>query len=145
MELLTAIEIAAPAQRVWDVLTDFPAYPQWNPFVRRIAGEAKVGARLEVVIAPPGMGNGMTLRPRVLIATPEREFRWLGQLWLPGLFDGEHRFVITPLGEGRTGFEQGEVFRGVLAPVVMWSIRAATLRGFQAMNQALKERAEAGA
>ena len=44
-ELHSEIEIAASAQRVWDILTDFSSYPQWNPFIRRISGEAKIGER----------------------------------------------------------------------------------------------------
>jgi uncharacterized protein YndB with AHSA1/START domain len=33
-ELHTEIEIDASAERVWDILTDFASYPQWNPFIR---------------------------------------------------------------------------------------------------------------
>jgi uncharacterized protein YndB with AHSA1/START domain len=29
--LETHIEIEAPKEKVWGLLTDFPAYPQWNP------------------------------------------------------------------------------------------------------------------
>ena len=45
---------------------------------------------------PPG-GRGATLRPTVLEADPGRQLRWLGQLLLPGLFDGDHSFTIEPL------------------------------------------------
>src|SRR5262249_6943795 len=92
-ELQTEIEIAAPAERVWQVLADFGAYPEWNPFIRRVTGEARTGARLEAHFQPEG-ARGMTFRPTVLNAEPNRELRWLGRLWLPGLFDGEHAFVL---------------------------------------------------
>jgi uncharacterized protein YndB with AHSA1/START domain len=41
-ELHSEIEIAASAERVWDILTDFAACPQWNPFIRRFSGELEV-------------------------------------------------------------------------------------------------------
>jgi len=139
-EIRTEIEIAAPAERVWQVLTDFAAFPQWNPFIPRLSGEARRGAALSVHLQPPG-GRGITLRPTVLAAEPNRELRWLGRLALPGLFDGEHRFAIEPLGANRVRFVQEERFTGVLVPLFR-GILAATRRGFGEMNGALKARAE---
>jgi hypothetical protein len=141
-ELHSEIEIDAPAERVWRVLTDFASYPQWNPFIRRISGEPTTGERLEVRIEPPG-GRGMTFRPTVLNAEDNRELRWLGHLLVPGLFDGEHSFAIQPLNENRVSFVQREAFKGVLVPLFARSLDNNTHRGFEEMNRALKERAEA--
>jgi uncharacterized protein YndB with AHSA1/START domain len=58
-ELRSEIEIQASEERVWQLLTDFASFPQWNPFIRRASGEAKAGSRLEVYIQPTGAG-GMT-------------------------------------------------------------------------------------
>jgi len=55
-ELHSEIEINASAERVWDILTDFASYPQWNPFIRSISGELEVGERLEVRLEPPIAG-----------------------------------------------------------------------------------------
>jgi hypothetical protein len=140
-ELHSQIEINASAERVWGILTDFASYPQWNPFIRRIIGELKVGERLEVRLEPPD-SRGMTLRPTVLSAEPHRQLRWLGHLLVPGLFDGEHTLATEPLDENRVRFVQHEVFKGVLVPLVARSL-ANTLRGFEEMNGALKEQAEA--
>ena len=141
-ELRTEIEIDAPADRVWRVLTEFDAYPDWNPFLRRASGEVKEGARLEVYMQPSG-GRGMTFRPTVIRAEPNREFRWLGHLGVSGLFDGEHSFTIEPLEGDRVRFVQSERFTGVLVPLMLLMIEKDTKRGFEEMNQALKERAEA--
>jgi len=141
-ELHSEIEIYAPAERVWQLLTDFPSYPQWNPFIRRIGGEPTPRERLEVRIEPPG-GRAMTFRPTVLSAEPKRELRWLGHLLVPGLFDGEHSLTIQPLEENRVRFVQREVFRGLLVPLFSRRLNINTQRGFEEMNHALKERAEA--
>ena len=141
-ELHLEIEIDASAELVWGVITDFASYPEWNPFVRKISGEPKVGERLEVRLEPPG-GRAITLRPTVLKAEPERELRWLGHLWVSGLFDGEHSLSIHRLGEDRVRFVQAETFGWVLVPLFARSLDDGTRRGFEEMNRALKERAEA--
>lgn len=143
-EIQTEIEIAAPAGKIWDVLTDFASFPQWNPFMQKALGEPKPGNRLEVYIQPPG-GMAMTFKPTVLNAEPNRELRWLGNLLLPGIFDGEHYFLIEAHGEGGARFVQGEIFTGVLVPLmVLMGLFPKTTKGFEEMNRALKERAEEG-
>jgi hypothetical protein len=141
-ELHSQIDINASAESVWQLLTDFASYPQWNPFIRQVSGEPTIGERLEVRLEPPE-SRGITLRPKVLSAEPNHQLRWLGHLFVPGLFDGEHSLVIQPLGEDRVRFVQGESFRGLLVPLFASSLDNGTLRGFEEMNRALKERAEA--
>jgi hypothetical protein len=68
--------------------------------------------------------------------------RWLGQLVVPGVFDGEHRFRLEPLGPDRVRFVQEERFTGLLAPLILRFIERGTRQGFEAMNSALKLRAE---
>ncbi len=140
-QLHTEIAIESAPQRVWEILTDFAAYPAWNPFITHISGSASVGSRLDVQLQPPG-GRGMRMRPTVLAAAPSRELRWLGRIGVPGLFDGEHRFRIEPLGTDRVRFVQEERFTGLLVPLVLRFVERATRQGFEAMNQALKARAE---
>jgi hypothetical protein len=141
-ELRSEVEIQASDERVWQVLTDFATFPEWNPFIRRALGKAKVGARLEVRIQPSG-ASGMTFKPTVLVADPNRELRWLGRLIAPGLFDGEHIFTIEALQADRVRFTQREVFTGLLVPLLGRGLDTDTRRGFEEMNQALKARAEA--
>lgn len=143
-ELRTEIEIAAPAGAVWAILIDLGRFAAWNPFMPEAQGDVQEGARLRVRIEPPG-GTGMTFTPTVTRVEPEREFRWLGRLLLPGVFDGEHIYELVPLAEGRTRFVQREVFRGVLVPFFWNSLNTHTRLGFEAMNAALKQQAEEAA
>jgi hypothetical protein len=126
---------------VWQLLTDFASFPEWNPFMRRASGEIREGGRLEVYIQPSG-ARGMTFKPVVLKAEPGRELRWLGRLFIPKLFDGEHILAIEPLDANRVRFVQCEIFTGVLIPFFAHSLDSDTQRGFEEMNQALKARAE---
>jgi hypothetical protein len=142
-EIATEIDIVGTPARVWEVLTKFDAFPQWNPFIRKVNGELREGGRLEVVIQPPGH-RGMTFRPVLLRVLPPRELRWLGRVWLPRVFDGEHAFTIEDLGANRVRFVQRERFRGILVPLLWRSLVRDTRRGFEDMNRALKRLVEAG-
>ena len=135
----TNVEIAAPPLRVWDVLTDFARFPEWNPFIVRIEGRPEPGARLRVEIKPPGR-SAMAFSPTVLAARAGKELRWRGRLLLPGVFDGEHAFELAERGDTCI-FRQSERFTGLLVPLLGGAL-AATGRGFEAMNAALKKRVE---
>ena len=139
-ELTTEIEFDGTPEEAWEVLADLPAYAEWNPFVTRIEGELRPGARLEVRLAPEGE-RGITLKPEVLAAEPGRELRWIGHLGVPGIFDGEHHFSIEEAGPGRVRFRQDERFGGILVPLLWKKLRdGGTAKGFRAMNEALARR-----
>jgi hypothetical protein len=135
-EISTSIEIDAPAEAVWEVLADTGVYPEWNPFIRSFEGELVEGGRIAVRIEPPG-GRAMEFKPRLLAVEPRRELRWRGRLLVPGLFDGEHRFALEPLGEDRCRLTQAESFSGLLVRPLAGAL-AATEQGFREMNEALK-------
>ena len=139
-ELRTEIEFDGTPEGVWAVLEDLPAYPEWNPFIEKIAGELRVGGKLDVRLQPVDE-RGITLHPTVLAAEPGRELRWLGHLMVPGIFDGEHRFQIEPAGPDRVRFTQSEGFGGILLPLLWKKLRdGGTAKGFRAMNEALARR-----
>ncbi len=140
-EVFSEVEIQAPAERIWQVLTDFASYPEWNPFIRRISGQPKEGTRLKVYIEPP-RAKGRTFHPKILKAQPNCELRWLDRLLIPGLFDGDHFFSIEHLGRNRVRFVQREIFSGLLVSFLTHGLNMNIRLGFEQMNQALKLRAE---
>lgn len=141
-EIITQIDIDAPAAQVWEILTDFGQTPAWNPYITEISGVLAQGARLSIRVAPPGKAP-LRFKPVVLAVTPNRELRWRGSFILPGLFDGEHYFLLEPLGKNRTRLIHGEKFSGLLVGLFRGALTA-TEQGFAAMNAALKQRAEEG-
>jgi hypothetical protein len=141
-ELHTEVEIAAPIEVVWETLTDLAAYPDWNPFIVSAEGRAEVGERLTNRMEPPG-GRAITFKPTVTVVEPPVAFEWLGRLGLPGIFDGRHRFELAPSENGGTLVTQSEHFDGILVRFMRTSLDTQTVAGFDAMNAALKARAEA--
>ena len=84
----------------------------------------------------------MKFKPIVQLVEPEKAFRWLGHLFIPGLFDGEHIFELEPAGKNTTRFIQREKFNGILVRIFRKSLDTDIKSGFIAMNEALKREAE---
>jgi len=78
--------------------------------------------------------------PTVLAARADRELRWIGRIGPGWVFDGEHRFLIEPLGNGRVRVTQSERFTGVAVPFYQDYLDANTLPQFRAMNRSLADR-----
>jgi hypothetical protein len=140
-ELISSIDIEAPAENVWELLIDFTAYPTWNPFITRAEGPLEVGGRLILRMQPVG-GSAVTLRPTVAEVVEGHRLRWQGRLGVRGLLDADHLFILESQGATRSRLVQQEQFSGLLVPFVQRSLDHGTLPAFHAMNAALKDRAE---
>jgi hypothetical protein len=140
----SAIEIRAPLDAVWEVLTDFSAYPEWNPHIRRVRGNPRAGGRLTIRSEPP-TGRPVVLRPVVTVWDPPTELRWRGTFVHRRLFSGEHGFKLESLDNDRVRFHQDETFSGLLVPLYARLRLNRTRDGFARVNEALRERAEARA
>jgi hypothetical protein len=135
-----SIDIDATPERVWQVFTDFRSFPSWNPFIRRMKGQLIPGRKLRITLR---LGRRkLRFRPRVTVVKPAREIRWLARQRIPRLFDVERSFEFEPRGDGGTRFVQAEVGRGLMAPIVMPLMHRRIAKGYAALNQALKARAE---
>jgi hypothetical protein len=139
--ITTEIEINAPSTVVWKVLTDFPSYGSWNPFIRQIKGNLIVGKRLSVFARLP-CGLPMVLWPKILYFGIDQEISWLGSLLVSGLLDGEHLFMLEPSGEATVRFVQKEVYSGILLPIMWPWLKDQGFEAFGMMNRALKKTAE---
>ena len=137
-EIKTEIVIHATPEKIWKILTDFGNYPQWNPFIVSVTGEVENGNKIVVSIKPPDR-KGMIFKPTILTKINNKELSWQGRLLFKGLFDGKHKFELIDNGDGTTTFIQSEKFSGIF--VWLFNTRN-TKKGFNAMNQKLKELAE---
>jgi len=141
MEIRSELEIAAPASEVWGILTDFPRYQEWNPFITEIESDKIVGGSLRLLLSLPE-GRDHRLKATLLRIEEDFELRWRAHLLFPGLFDGEHFLRLIAIDARRTRFVQGENFSGVLLSFAGRTLTQVA-RGFDYMNEALKRRAEA--
>ncbi len=137
----TKIIIDAPLSKVWNILMDHSSYPSWNPFLLSISGSTQVGETISVSFHQENK-KPMVFKPVVLKNETNSEFRWLGHLFVKGLFDGEHYFKLESISDNQTRFIHGENFTGLMAGVILKMIGDSTLKGFNNMNKAIKIRAE---
>jgi hypothetical protein len=137
----TETVIHAPAERVWAAMTDFPSFPDWNPFVRKAHGRLAPGEQLKIQLRLDH-GLPMNFRPRVTKVEPNRELRWLATLGRPGVFDVDRAFQIHPRNGGVL-FVMSEECTGWLTAVMFaTNLEAQLYRGYDAFNEALRKRVE---
>jgi hypothetical protein len=140
-EIYTEIEIKASPERVWQVLTDFENFPQWNPFIRQINGEVKVGTKLEVHLLTSS-GKSRIYRPTITKVEPYHELRWFGKSFLPGMFNGERIFTIEQPVTNHIRFMHREIFSGLGVSLAGDRLDRDIRGSFEKMNNALKDRIE---
>jgi hypothetical protein len=132
------IEIDAPARAVRAVLYRFDDYPSWNPFIIKVKGTVAEGKDVTVTVKP--VGKGQLSGTTTVVSLTDNRLEWRGSLAVPGLFTGDHEFIIEELDSGRTLFRQNEKMSGIIIPFFNIDPERA---GFAAMNEALKKKAEA--
>lgn len=136
------VDIDAPADAVWRILTDFPAFPEWNPFIERAEGRLEPGERITVHLRIYKR-RATVLHPRVTRVVANEELRWEAVTGRRGILDVERIFVIETLGPAAVRFHQSEVCTGALSTVVLATgMERRILAGYERLNAAIKARAE---
>jgi hypothetical protein len=107
----------------------------------KVAGNAILGSKIEVNIKTIN-GKKRTYFPIITKCEINRELRWKGKSFLPGIFDGERIFVIEKSSDNRVSFLHKEVFRGLGVKLVGNKLDQDLRESFAKMNKALKARAE---
>ena len=138
-EVSAAIDINASRERVWSILTDFPAYPTWNPYIYPVKGEAKAGAQLEVTVHTGTVP--VTFQATVQTAEPPRELSWEGRVIGVAVFDRVQTFTIEEMGPDQVRLTARERFRGLLLPLE-GGLPDDAKQGMEMMIHALRAEAE---
>ena len=134
-EIVTEALLPAKPEQVWQVLTDGAQYSDWNPFIVNVEGRFEKGEKLTNTMKPQP-NKQMVFTPEVIKAKVNEELRWFGRVAIPGVFDGEHYFILET-HQGQTRFIHGEKFSGF----ALWFINTDQyLENFKAMNIALSNR-----
>ena len=140
----TAFPIEASAEAVWDVLTDFGSYSEWNPSLPSISGELRAGSTVALTLGMPGRPSPK-VKATLGDVAPGRRLTWHGNAGADWLFAGDREFLIDRQPDGTVRVTHTEDVHGALFPLFRAVMGSAIQRSHDAFNVALKERAEARA
>lgn len=110
-------EIHAPAAKIWALLTNARAFPEWNSTVTRIDGEIAQGQRLAIQVP---LAPGRTFKPKVTKLVPNQEMVW-SDGFAP-MFRGVRTFRLTEKAPSVTEFSMTETFAGLMMPMIKGSL-----------------------
>ncbi|MCG8923292.1 SRPBCC domain-containing protein [Lentzea sp. CC55] len=134
------VEVDAPAAFVWDVLLDYPHYPQWNPYTLAVATTLAVGSPIDLTLPRPDGSEGTFVsREFVRVVEPPRLLRYDTGDTFPGLL-GVRDQLITPLGARRCSYRTFETFTGEYAGAVFAAQGEYVKKGFDSVAHALVDR-----
>ncbi len=123
-------------EKIWEVLVDTAAWPEWDPFCDKIEGRVALGEKIKAFTKlSPGRAFGV----KVTELVPNQRMTWSGGMPF-GLFKGVRTFTLTPKGK-TTEFTLHEVFSGPMLKLIGGSIPDMT-EAFQKFVSGLKSRAE---
>ena len=136
------VQIAAPAGFVWDVLVDFPSYPQWNPYTVAARTTLVIGEPIELTLPnPDGSPGTFVNREYIRIVDPPRLLRYDTAEEIPGIH-GVRDQHIEPLGPDRCSYRTTDTFTGRHAESMLAALGPWVKQGFDAVAHALRARAE---
>jgi hypothetical protein len=136
----TNIVIDSTPEKIWYILTNFEEYELWNPFMTKVIGNPNLGSKIEVNIVTNGKKR--TYYPTITRSETNKELRWKGKSFLPGVFDGERIFILEKSNDNKTLFSHKEIFTGLGVKLIGNKLDESLRKSLVRMNEALKIRAE---
>lgn len=136
-----AVDIAAPAERVWEILVDVERYGEWNPFTSKAETNLEIGSGVELYVRLGPLKLWQS--ERVEAVDPPSLLAWSTKMGAPWLLSARREQRLDVLSDSSCRYVSTDAFNGLLTPLVVLLFGALIRRGFNAMAVALKERAEA--
>jgi len=135
------IGVQAPAEVIWEIVSDFSTWGAWNPLYRKAEGQLRIGTPLTLEQVLPGEPPRV-IQPVVQDWVPYEQLHWRSSRM--GGFVKTIRYIeIEAMGPANATFSNGELFMGLLVRAIAREERRRLRQAFTAMGEALRDRAEA--
>lgn len=135
------VEIAAPVEVVWGVLTDFPRYGEWNRFTPSVECSGEPGTPVMMQVCFPGAKPMRQVEILNVFESPRRLAWGMHMVSAPILVANRYQ-LLKPLGAARTRYTTIDYLSGLLAPVVKRLYAESMRAGFDLAAEGLKTRSE---
>ena len=135
------VGVKAPASVVWDIVHDLDRWREWNPLYPDVAGRIGYGETLKLRLALPDEPE-RELLATVTDWTPNEAIHWRTS-HMGGFVRTVRYLEIEAMSETGCIFSNGEIFSGLLSGSTVRRLRPRLKRGFEALGEAVRDRAEA--
>ncbi|RRN64253.1 SRPBCC domain-containing protein [Caulobacter sp. 602-1] len=135
------IGVQAPAEIVWEIVSEFESWETWNPLYRKAEGQLKIGANLTLEQHLPGQPAAV-ITPVVHDWVPYEQLHWRSSR-IGGFVTAIRYLEIESMGPSNSTFSNGELFMGPLLRFVGRDERRKLRAAFTEMGEAVRDRAEA--
>lgn len=135
------VEINAPAELVWQVITDFARYGEWNPFVPECRSSLVPGEPIDMLVRVSGT-TPRRQREWIRSHTPGHELSYTMKPVPLGTLHSLRSHTITPITADRTRYESHFELAGWLHPLVVALLGKNLRRGFAGMTAGIQKQAE---
>ncbi|MEM7332402.1 MAG: SRPBCC domain-containing protein [Chloroflexota bacterium] len=136
----TEVEIDAPPERVWSILTDWKNLTEWSNSLVNLKGDFQRGGEV-VVTVKVGIGNvTRDLKHKLIEFEDGRTFGW-SDPFMPGMTD-HHIYLVEPLPNGNSRFVQTDQVQGIGKYLLGGLVARTNMQTYVLFNRSLKERAE---
>jgi len=144
-EISTDIEIAAPIEDVWSVLTNIDDWANWSPIINGSSGTAALGSTLSITMMSNEEGkDGPKYGPTITIFDEPKSFRWRTKVMGGLMMTNDKAFELEATKTG-TRLVHKELFSGLMVPMFWSKVEQSVPGMLNSMNEALKAKVEAAA
>lgn len=142
MEIESEIEISAPADKVWSVITNIEKWSDFNSAINASRGAASLGSAHSVTMRGENPGeDGPTYAPKIISFEDEKSYRWRAVMGAGIIFTNDKVFELQATDNG-TLLKHKEVFNGMMLPLMKGFMQEGVPPILDEMNQAFKSEAE---
>ena len=141
-EIKTEIEISAPPEKVWSIISDINKWQDWSPIINASSGSASIGSKLSITMMGKEEGtDGPEYSPVITELSEPAYLRWRAHMMAGFIFTNDKIIELQKTDSG-TKVIHTETFKGLLAPIFCGQMEKGVPPMLNSMNKALKELAE---